>query len=327
MGWHLMEKLIEQSGEHSSLVGKFWVTSVFILRLLIATSISDDVWDDSQEEFVCNTLSPGCSNVCFNEYSPIALTRYWMLQILFTALPSMIFIVYTAHKLHKLDLVVTERKKVEKARKELDKKRNLEIQQANGGKPQNNDAEDDDNDDKDDDKPVATKLTEDTPSKLFLAYYFVVLSRTVLEIAFIVGQYYLYTFKFMMPELWVCQHWPCPNAVDCFVSRPKEKSVLICVFYATGVMMVCLNLLEIWHISEKLPKAWRDRGDDITKHASQGPMFGGFDENPRWAPGMDYYEEEIDGYPNATGLPTIRPTIHDRRIVHSGHVRTHRRYR
>ena len=35
----------------------------------------DDVWDDSQEEFVCNTLSPGCLNVCFNEYSPIALVR------------------------------------------------------------------------------------------------------------------------------------------------------------------------------------------------------------------------------------------------------------
>ncbi|XP_039269268.1 gap junction alpha-3 protein-like [Styela clava] len=321
MGWHLMEKLIEQSGEHSTLIGKFWVTSVFILRLLIATAIADDVWKDGQDDFVCNTLSPGCLNVCYNEFSPVVVSRYWMLQILFTTLPSMIFIVYTAHKLDHLQKVIKARKAKASALKKLKKKRIAEGIEA---RENNLNIEDDDDDDDDkDEEIVATKLSVNAPSKLFLAYFFVVLSRTIVEIGFTIGQYYLYTFKFMVPELWQCQHWPCPNVVDCFVGRPKEKSVLICVFFGTGCIMVMLNLLELYHISGNFSKAWKERDDDITKHADQGPSFGGIDDYDynEWAPGADYMEDEIEGYPNASGLPNIRPLPYGRRF------RRGRRYR
>lgn len=100
---------------------------------------------------------------------------------------------------------------------------------------------------------------------------------------------------------------------------------MICVFYATGVIMVLLNLMELFHITGKFPKAWNDRQDDITKHAGEGPMFHSDDNAYMWAPGMDYYEEELDGYPNATGLPTLRP-VRDRRHLPGGGIRTHRRH-
>lgn len=81
MAWHIVEKLIEQVGQHSTLIGKFWTTFFFVLRLVIVISIADDVFEDEQEEFVCNTLTPGCANVCFNEFSPISLLRLWALQV------------------------------------------------------------------------------------------------------------------------------------------------------------------------------------------------------------------------------------------------------
>ncbi|XP_077972351.1 gap junction alpha-3 protein-like [Styela clava] len=317
MGWHIVQKLIEQSAEHSTLIGKFWVTSFFIIRLLIVSSMAGNVWGSAQGKFVCNTLSPGCKNVCFNEYSPIALTRYWFLQILCVALPSIIFIVYTAHKMAKVTIVVNARKAREKKEKEVRKKIREEKKKKEkqemieaGLNPKRieellKDNSDDEKDDKGkDEKMVATKLSEDAPSKLFLAYFFVVLSRLLIEIGFMVGQYHIYTFKFMMPELFQCQHWPCPNVVDCFVSRPKEKTVFICLFFATGCIMVLLNIMELYHISGNFAKAWKERGDDITKLASDGPSFGHHGAR-HWAPGVGYVEEGLHGYPDASGLPML----------------------
>jgi len=81
MAWHIIEKLLEQVAEHSTLVGKFWVTFFFVLRFLIVISIADTVFGDERGAFVCNTLTPGCENICFNDFSPISLIRLWALQV------------------------------------------------------------------------------------------------------------------------------------------------------------------------------------------------------------------------------------------------------
>lgn len=313
MGWHNVQKLLEQSAEHSTLIGKFWVTSFFILRLLLIGAIGGTIWGDSQGNFVCNTKSPGCKNVCFNEYSPIALNRFWFLQILCVALPSIIFIVYTAHKMARVNQAVVARKAQEALAKKERKKRRQEAREEDrrrilesGGDPSKVEhlPSDSDDDNPDDDKIVATKLSHDAPSKLFIAYYLVVLSRMLIEIAFMIAQYHVYTFKFQMPELFQCQHWPCPNVVDCFVSRPKEKTIFICILWASSCIMVILNLLELFHISKNLPKAWRERDDDITKHVDEGPSFGPVTTR-QWAPGVGYIERGPTGYPDAVGLPML----------------------
>ena len=68
--------------------------------------------------------------------------------------------------------------------------------------------------------------------------------------------------------------------------------------------MILLSILELYQIAGKFPKAWRDRHDDITKHAHEGPSFG-HNATTTWAPGTRYIEESLDGYPDATGLPMI----------------------
>jgi len=81
MAWHIIEKLLEQVAEHSTIVGKFWVTFFFVLRFLLVVSIADTVFGDERDKFVCNTLTPGCENICFNDFSPISLISLWALQV------------------------------------------------------------------------------------------------------------------------------------------------------------------------------------------------------------------------------------------------------
>ena len=52
-----------------------------------------------------------------------------------------------------------------------------------------------------------------------------------MEVVFSVVQFNIYVFKFWVPELFKCSRWPCPNVVDCFVSRPKEKTVMLWVMF------------------------------------------------------------------------------------------------
>ncbi|NWI10298.1 CXD3 protein, partial [Crypturellus soui] len=50
-----------------------------------------------------------------------------------------------------------------------------------------------------------------------------VVARVAAELAFLAGQGLLYGFR--VEPLFVCRRRPCPHRVDCFVSRPTEKTV------------------------------------------------------------------------------------------------------
>jgi len=315
MAWHIMEKLVEQVAQHSTLVGKFWSTFFFVLRFLMVVSIADSVFGDEQGAFVCNTLTPGCSNVCFNDFSPISLIRLWALQILGVSLPTVIFMVYTAHKMEKISqakkIRKEEQEKVKKQKEEAKKirdearKKMIEDKKrraAEGHPPDYNHEptvvakkEEKKDDGGDDDKVVATQLTEDNPSRLMLAYVAQVVFRLTVEVVFMVVQFNTYVYKFWVPELFKCSRWPCPDVVDCFISRPKEKTIMLWIMFGTGVIMILLCLIELYHIgTTKIMEAWRDRGQDITKEYKQVtnsmPSFG------------RHHGRYQRGYPQAVGI-------------------------
>ncbi|NXN09941.1 CXD2 protein, partial [Indicator maculatus] len=50
-----------------------------------------------------------------------------------------------------------------------------------------------------------------------------VVFRNALEIGFLVGQYLLYGFN--VPAIFECHRYPCVKEVECYVSRPTEKTV------------------------------------------------------------------------------------------------------
>lgn len=50
--------------------GKIWLTILFIFRLLVLGVAAEDVWDDEQLAFACNTKQPGCNNICYDDAFP-----------------------------------------------------------------------------------------------------------------------------------------------------------------------------------------------------------------------------------------------------------------
>ncbi|XP_014882876.1 gap junction alpha-5 protein-like, partial [Poecilia latipinna] len=74
-----------------------WLTILFIFRILVLGTAAESSWGDEQEDFNCDSVQPGCENVCYDRAFPIAHIRYWVLQIVFVSTPSLI---YMGHAMH-----------------------------------------------------------------------------------------------------------------------------------------------------------------------------------------------------------------------------------
>ena len=126
MSWHFLERWLEKANQHSTLLGKFWITFLIVCRMIVIGSLGDRVYADEQSEFRCNTAQPGCNNVCFNAFSPISHLRFWGFQIVIVTFPTIIFLIYSGHKTkEKMD--IEKEKREEKREKE---KLNVAIEQA-----------------------------------------------------------------------------------------------------------------------------------------------------------------------------------------------------
>ncbi|XP_060947545.1 gap junction protein alpha 10 b [Limanda limanda] len=233
--WNLLGSILEEVHIHSTIVGKVWLTILFIFRMLVLGVAAEDVWDDEQSEFVCNTEQPGCKNVCYDQAFPISLIRYWVLQIIFVSSPSL---VYMGHALNRLRTLEKERH-----RKKACLKAELE-----GTDPI-----------QEDHKRIERELRKLDEQKkvrkaplrgsLLRTYVFHILTRSVVEVGFIIGQCALYGIG--LSPLYKCERLPCPNSVDCFVSRPTEKNIFMVFMLVIAGVSLVLNLLEIFHLGVK----------------------------------------------------------------------------
>jgi len=177
--------ILEDVHSHSTMVGKIWLTILFIFRMLILGVAAEDVWDDEQSAFACNTQQPGCNTVCYDTAFPISLIRFWVLQIIFVSSPSL---VYMGHALYRLRAFEKERQR---------KKSQLRAQMEN------------------------PELELEDQQR-------------------------------MDREL--------PNAVDCFVSRPTEKTIFMLFMHSIAAISLFLNILEIFHLGiRKIMRALYDK--------------------------------------------------------------------
>lgn len=128
MSWHFLERWLEKANQHSTLLGKFWITFLIVCRMIVIGSLGDRVYADEQSEFRCNTAQPGCNNVCFNAFSPISHLRFWGFQIVIVTFPTIIFLIYSGHKTkEKMD-----REKEKRDEKREKEKLNTAIEAAKG---------------------------------------------------------------------------------------------------------------------------------------------------------------------------------------------------
>ncbi|XP_030668375.1 gap junction alpha-3 protein [Nomascus leucogenys] len=245
--WSFLGRLLENAQEHSTVIGKVWLTVLFIFRILVLGAAAEDVWGDEQSDFTCNTQQPGCENVCYDRAFPISHIRFWALQIIFVSTPTLI---YLGHVLH---IVRMEEKKKEREEEEEQLKR---------------------------DSPSPREPPQDNPSSredrgrvrmagaLLRTYVFNIIFKTLFEVGFIAGQYFLYGFE--LKPLYRCDRWPCPNTVDCFISRPTEKTIFIIFMLAVACASLLLNVLEIYHLG------WKKLKQGVTSRlgpdASEAPV-------------------------------------------------------
>ncbi|KAF3703385.1 Gap junction delta-4 protein Connexin-40.1 [Channa argus] len=195
-----------------------WLTVMFLLRILMLLFAGYPLYQDEQERFVCNTIQPGCANVCYDLFSPISLFRFWLLQLITLCLPYIVFIIYVVHKVsNRLTVELNSSGHVKamqlfKIRQELFSKRPVEAEQ----------------------RGRAWCFTG--------AYILHLLFRTLLELGFSAAHYYL--FGFYIPRRFLCQHPPCTTQVDCYISRPTEKTVMLNFMLALAALSLFLNVLD-----------------------------------------------------------------------------------
>ncbi|XP_069002866.1 gap junction protein, alpha 2 [Embiotoca jacksoni] len=218
--WNLLGKLLESAQEHSTVVGKVWLTVLFIFRILVLGTAAEKVWGDEQSGFTCDTKQPGCQNVCYDKTFPISHIRFWVMQIIFVSTPTLI---YLGHILH---LVRMEEKQKEK---------DLALQNENH---HSNKA-----------KKAPVKDNQGhvcLHGALLRTYILNIIFKTLFEVAFIVAQYFLYGFE--LKPMYTCNRWPCPNVVNCYISRPTEKTIFIIFMLAVASVSLLLNLVEMYHL-------------------------------------------------------------------------------
>ncbi|XP_061763337.1 gap junction delta-3 protein-like [Nerophis ophidion] len=95
--WSILGSLFDHLQAHSPMLGRFWLLLVLVFRILILGTVASDLFEDEQEEFSCNTLQPGCKQVCYDEAFPISLYRFWVFHIVLIATLSLLFLMYAMH--------------------------------------------------------------------------------------------------------------------------------------------------------------------------------------------------------------------------------------
>ncbi|KAL6481504.1 hypothetical protein MHYP_G00095840 [Metynnis hypsauchen] len=246
--WSFLGRLLENAQEHSTVIGKVWLTVLFIFRILVLGAAAEEVWGDEQSDFTCNTQQPGCENVCYDEAFPISHIRFWVLQIIFVSTPTLI---YLGHVLHIVRMEEKRKEKEEELRKasRFQEDKDLFRNGGAGGAGEGGGG----GSGKKEKPPIRDEHGKiRIRGALLRTYIFNIIFKTLFEVGFILGQYFLYGFQ--LRPLYKCARWPCPNTVDCFISRPTEKTIFIIFMLVVACVSLVLNLLEIYHLGWKKVK-------------------------------------------------------------------------
>ncbi|XP_008299490.1 gap junction gamma-1 protein-like [Stegastes partitus] len=252
MSWSFLTRLLDEISNHSTFVGKIWLTVLIIFRIVLTAVGGETIYYDEQSKFVCNTQQPGCENVCYDAFAPLSHVRFWIFQVIMITTPTIMYLGFAMHKIARMD--DTEYRVVRNRKKRMPivsrgAVRDYEEAEDNG----------------EEDPMIAEEIEPDKPEKaekgsekkhdgrrrilrdgLMKVYVCQLMWRSAFEVAFLFGQYVLYGFE-VIPS-YICTRSPCPHTVDCFVSRPTEKTIFLLVMYVVSFLCLLLTVLEIIHL-------------------------------------------------------------------------------
>lgn len=249
--WTLLGNFLEEVQEHSTSVGKVWLTVLFIFRILVLGTAAESSWGDEQSDFLCDTQQPGCTNVCYDSAFPIAHIRYWVLQIVFVSTPSLIYMGHAMHTVRREEKQRRREQEEREARAEsgesLEEKEFLQQKESERAPA-----------------PDGTSRVR-LRGALLQTYVLSIMIRTVMEVTFIVVQYLMYGV--FLNVLYLCKAWPCPNPVNCYMSRPTEKNVFIVFMLVVAGVSLLLSVLELYHLGWKsVKRCLRNKLNEKSNH-------------------------------------------------------------
>ncbi|XP_055968345.1 gap junction gamma-2 protein [Sorex fumeus] len=268
MSWSFLTRLLEEIHNHSTFVGKVWLTVLVVFRIVLTAVGGEAIYSDEQAKFTCNTRQPGCDNVCYDAFAPLSHVRFWVFQIVVISTPSVLYLGYAVHRLARAPHAPRRRRRP--ARAPLPPPPPPGWPELGDEEPMLGPGLDDDDDDDDagggggDGDGAGGDAVEAKGAGagagaaphdgrrriqregLMRAYVAQLVARAAFEVAFLVGQYLLYGLE--VRASFACGRRPCPHVVDCFVSRPTEKTVFLLVMYVVSGLCLLLNLCEMAHL-------------------------------------------------------------------------------
>ncbi|XP_063145032.1 gap junction gamma-1 protein-like [Candoia aspera] len=242
MSWSFLTRLLEEINQHSTFVGKVWLTVLIVFRIVLTAVGGESIYYDEQSKFVCNTQQPGCDNVCYDSFAPLSHVRFWIFQIIVIATPSVMYLGFALHRL--------SRQPPQKSRAPVVRRgavRDYEEAEDNGEEdPMIFEEIEPEREVKEPESQNHDGRRRIKKDGLMTAYVLQLLCRSAFEVGFLLGQYVLYRFE--VNPSYVCKRSPCPHTVDCFVSRPTEKTIFLLIMYAVSGLCLLLNICELVHL-------------------------------------------------------------------------------
>uniref|UniRef100_A0A8C6NII9 Gap junction protein n=1 Tax=Nothobranchius furzeri TaxID=105023 RepID=A0A8C6NII9_NOTFU len=243
MSWPALYAQLVRVNRHSTSLGKIWLSVLFIFQVMVLIVAAESVWGDEQSDFTCNTLQPGCENVCYDQFFPVSHIRLWSLQLVFVSTPTLLVSMYVAY------------------RNRGDKRRLIQVSGFLGNKGQEEELE----------TLKERKLL--VTGALWWTYICSLVVRLLFEGGFMYALYVVYN-GFQMPRLVQCNQWPCPNLVDYFISRPTEKAIFTVLLATASSICMVLNMAEVAYlIAKALTREYCMKPKMLTCNRSEEGIF------------------------------------------------------
>uniref|UniRef100_A0A8B9DHH2 Gap junction protein n=1 Tax=Anser cygnoides TaxID=8845 RepID=A0A8B9DHH2_ANSCY len=242
MNWGVFEGLLSGVNKYSTAFGRIWLSLVFIFRLLVYVVAAERVWSDDHKDFDCNTRQPGCTNVCFDHFFPVSHIRLWALQLILVTCPSLLVIMHVAYR------------EAKEQRRHAAAGSDYRCLYPNPGKKRGG---------------------------LWWTYLLSLIFKAGVDVIFLYIFYRLYR-NYTLPSVVKCELPPCPNIVDCFISRPTEKNIFTIFMVVTTCICIALSLVEATYlIGKRCCECLQARSGESCQH-SRDLVFLLFGHKTSW---------------------------------------------
>ncbi|KAA8587223.1 hypothetical protein FQN60_016085, partial [Etheostoma spectabile] len=233
-----------------SFVGKAWCMLMLVLRLLVLLLAGFTLFSDEQERFICNTIQPGCSNVCFDVFAPVSVFHLWLFHLILLCLPHVLFATYVVHNVLSSSYFG-----------------GFNCDRSRGGSSFSHETSSSSREVSLHKTPFHELQLEWGAPRFYCAYFLIVILRILVEVVFGAGQFFL--FGLSIPRSFLCYEAPCTSGVECYVSRPTEKTLMLNLMLAVASLSILLSVVDLVS-SMKAMVRWRIQREMLMEEMSKG---------------------------------------------------------